>query len=208
MPCILFDLDGTLVDSETLGSRALLELLPQLDASASELLVRYRGMKMAAILADLEHRLGEPLPRDFEPVYRAHVATLFDRSLTAMPGAAPMLAALPFPRCVASSGPRAKIEHALQVTGLRPHIGDRIFSAYEVGSWKPDPGLFLHAAAAMGFTPAQCIVVEDSEVGLAAAEAAGMRAIHFVGDAHTRTTGRHPAVTHHADLIDAIDALG
>jgi beta-phosphoglucomutase-like phosphatase (HAD superfamily) len=49
-----------------------------------------------------------------------------------------------------------------------------------VHSWKPDPGLFLHAARTMGFAPSQCVVVEDSDVGIDAALAAGMRAMHFI----------------------------
>ncbi|WP_431732389.1 HAD-IA family hydrolase [Chromobacterium vaccinii] len=72
-----------------------------------------------------------------------------------------------------------KIKHALTITQLAPFFGERFFSAYIVGSWKPDPGLFLHAAAAMGFAPENCVVVEDSPVGLEAAAAAGMHALHF-----------------------------
>ena len=49
-----------------------------------------------------------------------------------------------------------------------------IFSAYEVGVWKPEPGLFLHAAGAMGIRPERCAVVEDSRSGLQAGLAAGM----------------------------------
>ena len=51
----------------------------------------------------------------------------------------------------------------------------RIFSAYEVGSWKPDPGLFLHAAREMGVQPGACAVVEDSLLGVKAGIAAGMQ---------------------------------
>lgn len=90
-----------------------------------------------------------------------------------------MLEATAYPRCVASSGPVTKIRHALAVSGLSAYFNDNIFSAYEVGAWKPDPGLFLHAARAMGFRPEQCIVVEDSDVGIAAARAAGMRGLRY-----------------------------
>src|SRR5690606_4399893 len=90
-----------------------------------------------------------------------------------------MLNTLEFPFCIASSGPPEKIKHALTVTQLAPFFGERFFSSYIVGSWKPDPGLFLHAAAAMGFAPANCVVVEDSRVGLEAAASAGMHAPHF-----------------------------
>jgi beta-phosphoglucomutase-like phosphatase (HAD superfamily) len=70
------------------------------------------------------------------------------------------------------------------LTKLLPHFEGRIFSAYEVGSWKPDPGLFLHSARSLGVNPSRCIVVEDSLPGIWAAKAAGMRVLGFTaGDA-------------------------
>jgi HAD superfamily hydrolase (TIGR01509 family) len=177
--CVIFDLDGTLVDSEGLCNQAFLDLLPDLEETIERLTHRYRGLKLAVILEELEGRLRRPLPRDFESRYRERVAALFATQLKAMPGTDAMLGALQVPRCVASSGPRPKIVHALQVTGLTRHFGEKIYSSYDIGSWKPDPGLFLNAASSMGYAPDQCVVIEDSEVGLRAAEAAGMRALHY-----------------------------
>ena len=62
----------------------------------------------------------------------------------------------------------------LEITGLASLVAGRIFSAVEVGSYKPEPGLFLHAARAMGVEPARCAVVEDSIAGIEAGLAAGM----------------------------------
>lgn len=177
--CVIFDLDGTLVDSETLCNQAFLDLLPGIGDPVTVLVQRYRGLKLAAILADLSVRLGRALPADFESVYRSRVAKLFDTQLRPTPGAPEMLRATPLAKCVASSGPREKIARALAVTALAPYFGENIFSAYEVGSWKPQPGLFLHAAKAMGFPPNRCVVVEDSDVGIEAAAAAGMKALRF-----------------------------
>ena len=126
---------------------------------------RYRGKKLAQIFTDLEGRLCQKLPDAFEQHYRQRVAELFSRELKPMPGVLEMLEVMNFPKCIASSGPPLKIRQALQVSGLAPHFGDSIFSSYEVGFWKPDPGLFQFAANAMGFMPSQCVVVEDSEVG-------------------------------------------
>ncbi len=102
-----------------------------------------------------------------------------------MPGVLEMLEATNFPKCIASSGPPLKIRQALQVSGLAPYFGDSIFSSYEVGSWKPEPGLFQYAASAMGFMPSQCVVVEDSDAGIKAAEAAGMKAFKYVPNGKT-----------------------
>ncbi len=178
--CVIFDLDGTLVDSEALCNRAFLDLLPQLNETVGNLVLRYRGKKLAAIIADIENLIDQSLPDAFEQHYRQRVSELFRCELKPMPGVIEMLEELNLPRCVASSGPMPKIRQSLEVSGLAPYFGDSLFSSYDVGSWKPEPGLFQHAAKAMGFTTGQCVVVEDSDVGIEAATAAGMRAFHYV----------------------------
>jgi HAD superfamily hydrolase (TIGR01509 family) len=183
--CVIFDFDGTLIDSEGLCNQAFLDLLPQLSDTVESMIQRYRGKKLAQIFADLEGRLCQKLPDAFEQHYRQRVAELFSRELKPMPGVLEMLEVMNFPKCIASSGPPLKIRQALQVSGLAPHFGDSIFSSYEVGSWKPEPGLFQYAANAMGFMPSQCVVVEDSEVGIEAAAAAGMKAFQYVRNGET-----------------------
>ena len=76
---------------------------------------------------------------------------------------------------IGTNGPREKAELTLGLTGLRAFFGERLFCAPEVGSFKPEPGLFLHAAAALGCAPPACAVVEDSLPGLRAGLAAGMQ---------------------------------
>lgn len=111
-----------------------------LDDTLSSLVQHYRGRKLAPILADLEKRLGLKLPSGFEQVYRQRVTELFANDLKPMPGVAEMLEVTQLAKCVASSGPVATIRQALQVRGLESYFDERIFSSYEVGSWKPDPG--------------------------------------------------------------------
>ena len=189
--CVIFDLDGTLVDSESQSNQAFLDLLPEIDEPVTALIERYRGMRLAPVLADLESRLGRKLPDDFPAAYRSRVAELFNQRLDAMPGAKEMLDSLSCAYCIASAGPPEKIRHSLKLSGLAPYFGERVFSSYEVGSWKPEPGLFLHAASTLGFAPNRCIVVEDSDPGLIAANAAGMRAIHFAPDGSASTIDCH-----------------
>ncbi len=179
------------MDSEGLCNQAFLDLLPQLSDTVESLTQRYRGKKLSRICADLEDRLCRNLPDAFEQHYRQRVAELFSRELKPMPGVLEMLEVTNFPKCIASSGPPLKIRQALQVSGLASYFGDNFFSSYEVGSWKPEPGLFQYAANAMGFMPGQCVVVEDSEVGIEAAAAAGMKAFRYVrkGEASPCRTG-------------------
>lgn len=195
---MIFDLDGTLVDSEPQSNQAFLDLLPELAETVGELIHRYRGMRLAAVLVDLEGRLGRKLPESFPADYRRRVAELFDQRLEAMPGAKQMLETLSCPYCIASAGPPEKIRHSLRLSGLAPYFGDRVFSSYEIGSWKPEPGLFLHAARSLGFAPGRCLVVEDSDSGLMAARAAEMRAIHYAPDGLVSKVECHGQI---ADLL-------
>lgn len=184
MKAIIFDCDGTLVDSETLSTEVLVEAVGEhgLHLSVPEAMFAFRGGKMADCIAELESRLGRPLPETFVPEFRARAAQAFRARLRAIEGALELvqsLATMPVPFCVASSGPPEKIELSLSLTGLLPFFQGRIFSSYDVGVWKPDPGLFLHAADALGVAPDHCAVIEDSLPGMLAGLAAGMRVFAF-----------------------------
>lgn len=175
--CILFDSDGTLVDSEHLCFRAMAELFRPLGATldVDELHTRFRGWKLDDTLAALSQIHALRLPESFVPGYRARVAELFARELVPVPHVPEVLAALGQAKAVVSSGPPEKIRQALAVTGLAAHFGANVYSSYDIGLWKPDPAIYRYVAADLGFSPEQCAVVEDSEVGVAAAADAGMR---------------------------------
>jgi HAD superfamily hydrolase (TIGR01509 family) len=142
-------------------------------------MTRFRGIKMAESIAQLEALLGRSLPDSFVPELRARMAQAFMARLQPVDGALELVRSLTLPFCVASSGPREKIELSLSVTGLLPYFTGRIFSSYEVGAWKPSPGLFIHTARTMNASPERCLVVEDSLPGVEAGLAAGMRVVAF-----------------------------
>jgi HAD superfamily hydrolase (TIGR01509 family) len=180
---LIFDCDGVLVDSEELGIQTLVDTAREygpFEMDIAEALRLFRGRKMGDCAEVLAERLGKPLPEDFIPQVRVRQAEVFRRSLKPIPGVHDALKEIPVPRCVASNGPREKIALSLSVTGLLPFFEGRIYSSYEVGSWKPDPGLYLHAAAQQKVLPKDCVVVEDSPVGVRAGLAAGMRVCAFV----------------------------
>jgi HAD superfamily hydrolase (TIGR01509 family) len=174
---VIFDCDGTLVDSEPLLLEVMVAEAVKLGMSPaiSHDVAAIEGQSMASSLRMLEARLGRPLPADFLATLRAEMAIVFRARLKEMPGAHAMLQCLSLPFCVASNGPRAKIELVLEVAGMLPLFAGRIFSADEVGSYKPEPDLFLHAAAQLGARPERCVVVEDSLAGIRAGLAAGMQ---------------------------------
>lgn len=184
---VIFDCDGTLVDSEEPGIEVLRELAQELGLTLTreQAHAQFRGVRMAECITWIAAQLGGRPPgfeADFMQQVRATTEQRFRLGLAALPGAFELLSGLHIPFCVATNGPREKVELTLTLTGLRPLLGDRVFSAYEVGHYKPAPGLFLHAAQALGVAPACCAVVEDSVPGVQAGLAAGMQ-VYLVGDA-------------------------
>ncbi len=207
MKLVIFDCDGTLVDSEFLCNLALQHQLGEIgvEYQACDLILIYRGIQFESIMSCLESELSIKLPEYFEVEYRKKVRDLFDEKLKANEGVEAVLRSLNLPICVASSAPRAKIEQALQVTGLKKYFNDNhIFSAYEVGSWKPEPGLFLHAAKIMGFEPKDCCVVEDSLVGLQAANQAKMKSIYYAPHTNDRNIIAKAQIKHMSALLTEI----
>lgn len=174
---VLFDCDGVLVDSERIATECIVKFAARFGArfEFDEALERFTGARMADNLRDIEERGGCTLPDDFEERLRARMATEFETRIRPVDGALALVEALAVPYCVVSNGPRSKMEVTLGVTGLLEHFAGRIVSAYEVGAWKPDPELFLHAARILEVAPGRCAVVEDSGYGIAAGLAAGMQ---------------------------------
>jgi HAD superfamily hydrolase (TIGR01509 family) len=177
---IIFDSDGTLVDSEVPGMDVLHEMAcaAGLRLTRDEAHARFRGVRMADIASWIGAQIAAK-PEDFESEftrqYRATSTRRFKENLRPMPGAYDLLSKLKIPFGVATNGPREKVQLTLDLTGLLPFVGDRIFSAYDQGCFKPDPGLFLLAARVLGHEPRHCAVVEDSIPGIIAGVAAGMQ---------------------------------
>jgi HAD superfamily hydrolase (TIGR01509 family) len=195
---VIFDCDGVLVDSETITSQTIADSLADegLSWTLEDVVKGFRGGSLAGVMAAAERELGSRLPDDYVVRFRELLFERLARDVKAVPGiheALDGIEAAGLPYCVASNGPRKKMETTLGTTKLLARFDGRIYSAYEVGLYKPDPGLFLHAAAAHGMQPEHCVVIEDSESGLAAAAAAGMRAVGYIGHGIPMTTGAaHP----------------
>ena len=205
---LLFDLDGTLVDSEKPGLEVLHRMACGLglDWSHEESLRRFRGVPMARCVSVIAEHLPPGRPALDEVAFlrevRAAMAERFRQDLQEIPGASQLLAGLKIPFAVATNGPREKAALTLGLTGLDRWLQGRVFCAPEVGSYKPEPGLFLHAAQALGCEPAHCAVVEDSLPGMLGGIAAGMRVFSL----HPRE-GLPEAVAQRVVFIEGLSEL-
>jgi HAD superfamily hydrolase (TIGR01509 family) len=183
---VIFDCNGVLVDSEPLATaivsqefmRAGFPLTP-------DVVARYfTGRRPADIFAEVEIAARRKLPANFAETVASVILRRFRKELRATRHAEYALSWLRGPKCVASSSSHERIRVSLESTGLIRFFEPNLFSAGDVRNGKPAPDLFLHAAGRLQVSPGECIVVEDSAVGVAAATAAGMTVIGFVGGSH------------------------
>jgi HAD superfamily hydrolase (TIGR01509 family) len=179
--CLLFDCDGTLVDSERLCNIGMVLKFREygIELDADELVVRFRGWKLAKIISVLEKEFDISLPENFIDEYRSIVTELFETDLKPIDYIEETLKNLNHPMAVVSSGPVHKIQQALRVCGLTNYFGGNIYSSYEIGVWKPDPRIYMYAAKDMGFPEERCIVIDDGPVGVEAGHKAGMKTLFY-----------------------------
>ncbi|WP_148252026.1 HAD family hydrolase [Aidingimonas lacisalsi] len=183
--CLLFDCDGTLVDSEPLLASEMAASLNTLGLpfTPDDYITEFRGARFKNIVTELQQRHGMVDPdrlKHTESEMRSNLSKRMSSELVPLPGVIEALDGLAnYPRAVVSNGPEAKIRIGLETTGLSHYFGERLYSGYTANCWKPDPCLFLYAAQMMGVDAEDCIAIDDSIVGVKAALAAGMTVIHL-----------------------------
>ncbi len=187
---VIFDCDGVLVDSETLGVEVELEHLAGegLIYSRPEYMRRFLGLSLEAareaIDADAREQLGRPLtPASHDELTESLRRAYRDR-LTEVAGCTAAVSRLSLPRAVASSAGVSDLFAKLTMTGLLPVFDPHVYSADLVARAKPHPDVFLYAAERLGVAPGACLVIEDSVNGVRAARAAGMAVWGFAGGGH------------------------
>lgn len=178
---VIFDNDGVLVDSEPIACSVLADLLTELGVPTTyeQVLDKYLGGSITRTRSIVEHRTGGRLPGFFEDAFHDRLFDRVDRELHPVPGIEAVIDSLDVPFCVASSGTPERVRRSLSAAGLLERFNDRIFSAVQVEHGKPAPDLFLLAANVMQADARRCVVVEDSPLGIAAANAAGMYSVGF-----------------------------
>lgn len=194
---VIFDMDGTLVDSELCAAQALCDVWPELPMTAQEMNNDYRGMRFAAKLDVLSARYDIEIPEGTEQRLRDMEVVLGETMITLNPGVTTVLdklLELDINFCIASNAPKVKTLRNAKRCGIDGYFENRaVYSAHDLEAWKPSPAMFLHAAECEGVSPDQCLVVEDSESGIEAGLAAGMMVAFY--DAHGNGTKHHPVQT-------------
>jgi beta-phosphoglucomutase len=187
-PAIIWDVDGTLVDTAEQHFRAWSKLAAEIGHpfTRADFAATF-GMRNPEIIRKLfypdadDARCAELGGRK-EDLYRESVR---EEGVQLLPGVAKLLAAFAgagWPQAVGSSAPPGNVELLLGATGTR-HYFSQIVTGDDVTRGKPHPEVFLTAAEKLKAEPARCVVFEDAVAGVEAAKAGGMRcvAVTFVG---------------------------
>jgi HAD superfamily hydrolase (TIGR01509 family) len=217
---VIFDFDGTLVDSEILAARVEAELVTRAGypISAEEIAEHYAGLTFKDILLRIEKLSQVPFQASLIGDAEVKVDRLLQKELKPIEGSREALANLKARKCICSNSATERLHFMMDLTGIRRQFRDQdVFSAFDVpgGKPKPAPDVFLHAAKACGVEPDECFVIEDSVHGIHGAKAAGMRVIGFTGGAHSypghadalTDAGAETVIHRWADLAGVLEAL-
>ena len=213
LPALIFDCDGVLVDSEYLASRVEAEVARDLGLALGieEAHQMFLGKTVEGVLDAIAARTGNRPSNAWVYNWAFATAHAFMRELKAVDGvgvAVEELRRRGHRMAVASQSPLARVRLSLQVAGLAGQFGEHIYVTSMVKRPKPAPDIYLLAAERLGAAPQECIVIEDSPAGAAAAQAAGMRVLGYApanSAAAMQTSGVRVLRSMH-ELIAAIEA--
>ena len=197
---IVFDLDGILIDSEHVWDEVRQELADERggrwNENASRDMMGMSSLEWSRYMRDVVGLSEEPEEISAEVVRR--LEDRYRRELPLIPGAeqAVQRLAARWPLALASSSNRELIDLVLESSGLGRYFEASV-SSEEVARGKPAPDVFLEAARRLGVEPTHCAAVEDSENGILAAKAAGMRTIAIP----------NPHYPPHKDALAAADVV-
>ncbi|TCO21247.1 sugar-phosphatase [Kribbella steppae] len=169
---VLFDMDGTLVDSDAAVERAWTVWAGEYGVPVADVLAIAHGSPAESTV----DRMRPDLPAEERATAAARQLELqYDdlSDVTATPGAVEVLGVLDqlgLPWAVVTSADNRLAKVRLAAAGIEPRV---LVTVEDISRGKPDPEGYLHAADLLGVPPAYCLVVEDAEVGLAAGHAAG-----------------------------------
>jgi HAD superfamily hydrolase (TIGR01509 family) len=183
-PAIIFDCDGVLVDSEMLASRVEAGIARDLGLTMTtdEAHDLFLGKTVDGVLDAFAARAGKRPNAAFVYNWAFATAHAFLAELRPIEGIREAIVALRAAgsrMAVASQSPLARVQLSLQVAGFGETFGEHVYVTSMVPRPKPAPDIYLLAADRLGVEPGDCVVVEDSPAGAAAALGAGFQAIGY-----------------------------
>ncbi|MGX7000371.1 HAD family hydrolase [Caballeronia sp. KNU42] len=176
---VMFDCDGTLVDSEPITTGVLADMLRQSgwQITQKEMDEFFVGRSVRDQLPLIETRTGAPVTSNWLKAYRARRDAELTERVTATSGVASAIAQLADMTgarlAVVSASDRSKVRLQLTKVGIIHRFGNNIFSGHDAERNKPHPDVYLEAAAAMDVPISRCAVVEDTVSGVTAGASAG-----------------------------------
>ena len=200
LKCEIFDCDGVLVDSEAIGNQVLISMAKEfgLEMTIEDAFKNFNGRSLKDCFHQIEKIITRKLPENFESEYRRKSFEAFKTDLKPINGIKEFIDNLKVPFCVASSGPVEKIILNLTTVGLINKFENKIFSSYQINSWKPEPEIFLFAAKEMGYKINECIVIEDSRAGIISAKKGGFRVYGFANKHNEQELKEEGAIIFHS----------
>lgn len=189
---IIFDCDGTLVDSEYLNNKVSADVLNEfglMEYTPEKCMDDFAGVSWQEIHKILERRHNIEIPISIIDGYVERVQAELKVADISIAGAKDFVHYCNdhYKVAVGSNGERSNVFQSLTLQGFMDYFTeDTVFTKVQVKNAKPAPDLFLYAAAQMGVEPSRCLVIEDSPTGARAGVAAGMDVFGFTGVSHDK----------------------
>ena len=208
--CIIFDCDGTLVDSEAITNQVIAEMASELgiEMTGEEASATFGGKTLDSVVYKMRELSGNDLPNDWLPRLIQRVNESWESKLRPVKGVKELLEKIKIPICVASNGEPTHVRHSLRLTKLYDFFDENIFTASEVSKPKPSPELFLYAAKKMGFVPSECAVIEDSVTGVTAAVNAEMEVYGIINNLFSEEQLKHAGAIPFKNMNELPTLLG
>lgn len=178
---VIFDCDGTLVNSEAPTASLITEILQNdgYTTNFDEILNISRGEKLSSLGNKLRTLFSDLDSNRFIQTYNQNILKKLEADLVPDPVIVNLLKNFPVAMCVASNGSLERTQVALKASNLLQFFNGLIVSAYDINAWKPDPQIILHSSSILNTDPRECLVVDDSIDGLKAALSAGAQVAAF-----------------------------
>jgi HAD superfamily hydrolase (TIGR01509 family) len=215
---IILDCDGVVIDSQILIQQTLKSSIDAVvkHNNASILIDDFLGMDLIELQGKIQGLSDVVINQSMIDHYYHDLYKTMERDLKPLlPNLIKKLHATNIKYCLASNSIRAQINYSLNLVGLKQYIADtQIFTIEQVARGKPEPDLFLFSALALNAQPQNCLVIEDSPSGIAAALSANMQVIAFLNGTHAQSkqyrdkiaSYKIPIITHESELILFLEA--